>query len=94
MAPTSNAQNKTAKVGSQKEQSGNQVANNKSQKAQSTATGSTAAPYNAEEKGWLKEHWKGEFHFLQSNQLSIYDEEEREEGRRIMRAMAERDEGI
>ncbi|QYS92762.1 hypothetical protein H0G86_000160 [Trichoderma simmonsii] len=44
-------------------------------------------PYTAEEKAWLKKHYQGEFKFLMSYGLSIYDEEDREEGRAIMRAL-------
>jgi hypothetical protein len=44
------------------------------------------APYTAAEKKWLKDAWKDEFHFLQAYQLSIYKEEDREEGRAIVRA--------
>ena len=39
------------------------------------------------EKAWLKKHWGNEFHFLRSYCLSIYREEDREEGRRILRAI-------
>lgn len=42
---------------------------------------------SAEEKRWLKEHWGGEFKFLASYGLNIYKEEDREEGRVILRAM-------
>ncbi|KAK3298808.1 uncharacterized protein B0H64DRAFT_439248 [Chaetomium fimeti] len=49
--------------------------------------------YTAKEKEWLKRHWDGEFKFLASYGLSIYDEDDREEGRRIARAMIAHDEG-
>ncbi|KAF3065653.1 hypothetical protein CFAM422_009504 [Trichoderma lentiforme] len=49
-------------------------------------------PYTAKEKAWLKEHYQGEYKFLMSYGLSIYDEEDREEGRAIMRAMVSPDE--
>ncbi|KAL7916726.1 hypothetical protein GGI35DRAFT_433915 [Trichoderma velutinum] len=49
-------------------------------------------PYTTEEKAWLKKHYKGEYKFLMSYGLSIYDEEERAEGRAIMRSMASADE--
>ncbi|KAF2767443.1 hypothetical protein EJ03DRAFT_353065 [Teratosphaeria nubilosa] len=38
------------------------------------------APHTAEEKKWLEDHYRGEFHFLRTFGLSIYKEEEREEG--------------
>ncbi|KAL6857290.1 hypothetical protein J3F83DRAFT_751104 [Trichoderma novae-zelandiae] len=53
---------------------------------------STDEPYTAVEKAWLKKHYGGEFKFLLSHQLSIYDEEDRAEGRAIMRSMMIRDE--
>lgn len=45
--------------------------------------------YTSAEKQWLKDHWADEFHFLMAYGLSIYDEGERAEGRRIMRTLAE-----
>lgn len=45
-------------------------------------------PYTTEEKQWLKEHYGGEFKFLMAHELSIYSEEDRAEGRAIMRALA------
>lgn len=48
-------------------------------------------PYTSAEKQWLKTHWGSEFHFLRCYQLSIYDEGDREEGRRIARALMEAD---
>ena len=44
-------------------------------------------PYTDEEKEWLKENWGGEFRFLRAHLLKIHDEEDRAEGRRIVRAM-------
>ncbi|KAK4064124.1 uncharacterized protein Triagg1_9103 [Trichoderma aggressivum f. europaeum] len=49
-------------------------------------------PYTAEEKAWLKKHYQGEYKFLRSHGLSIYDDEDREEGRAIVRAMMSADE--
>lgn len=46
-----------------------------------------ATPYTAEEKQWLKEGWKNEYHFLVQHGLSIYKEEDRLEGQSIVRAM-------
>lgn len=45
------------------------------------------APLSSEEKQWLKINWGGEFKFLASHGLSIYKEEDREEGRIILRAI-------
>ena len=44
-------------------------------------------PLTQLEKNWLKKHWGGEFHFLRCYGLKIYDEEDREEGRTILRSM-------
>lgn len=49
-------------------------------------------PYTAEEKEWLKKHYKGEYKFLMTHGLSIFDEEDRAEGRAIMRTLAKYDE--
>lgn len=49
-------------------------------------------PYTTEEKQWLKKHYEGEFKFLMAHGLSIYNEEDRAEGRAIMRALARDDE--
>jgi hypothetical protein len=57
----------------------------------STQIGDSSAPYTTEEKRWLKKHWDGEFKFLASYGLSIYKDKDREEGRRIARAMMEHD---
>ncbi|KAK4655507.1 hypothetical protein QC762_302987 [Podospora pseudocomata] len=48
-------------------------------------------PYTAEEKQWLRVHFDGEFKFLMAYGLSIYDEDERAEGRLIARAMMAND---
>ena len=50
-----------------------------------------APPLTSEEKAWLNEHWGGEFKFLAAYGLSIYKEEDREEGRRIVRGMMAQD---
>lgn len=47
--------------------------------------------YTPEEKKWLKDNWQDEFHFLQAYQLSIHKEEDRAEGRRIVRALMQGD---
>ncbi|KAL8772386.1 MAG: hypothetical protein Q9194_004613 [Teloschistes cf. exilis] len=44
-------------------------------------------PLTQPEKKWLKDHYGGEFHFLQVHGLSIYKDEDREEGRSILRAL-------
>lgn len=43
--------------------------------------------YTAEEKQWMREHYGNEFKFLQAYQLSIYKEEDREEGKAILKAL-------
>ncbi|ERF70537.1 hypothetical protein EPUS_08599 [Endocarpon pusillum Z07020] len=48
-----------------------------------------APGYTAEEKKWLKDNWGNEFHFLISYGLRIYNDEDREEGKLILRAIME-----
>ncbi|KAK5174889.1 uncharacterized protein LTR77_000025 [Saxophila tyrrhenica] len=48
-------------------------------------------PYTKAEKDWLKQKFDGEFKFLQTQGLSIYKEEDREEGRTIARALRAND---
>jgi hypothetical protein len=43
-------------------------------------------PYTAAEKEWLEARFGHEFRFLHRLNLSIYEREDREEGRRILRA--------
>ncbi|KAL8349305.1 hypothetical protein RB601_001915 [Gaeumannomyces tritici] len=50
------------------------------------------APYTAEERAWLKREWGSEFEFLRTYGLSIYKDEDCEEGRVIARAMMNEDE--
>lgn len=45
------------------------------------------------EKKWLKDHYGSEFHFLRSHGLSIYEDEDRAEGRRILRALMDAESG-
>jgi hypothetical protein len=46
--------------------------------------------YSLEQKAWLKEHFRGEFRFLRTYGLKIYNEEHRDEGKRILeRLMAD-----
>ncbi|KAK4155335.1 hypothetical protein C8A00DRAFT_42055 [Chaetomidium leptoderma] len=61
-------------------------------KGKDKAEAAPSAPYQEEEKGWLKREWGGEFKFLTAHGLSIYKEEDRDEGRRMARAMMEVDE--
>jgi len=74
--------------------------NQTAQKTQAR-TGSAAAPappraghvdeYTEAEKNWLKKHHGNEFKFLQTMGLSIYKEEDREEGRTILRGFMKND---
>lgn len=48
--------------------------------------------YTKEEKAWLKKHWGNEHKFLQAYGLSIYKEDEREEGRALVRDLLQPDE--
>ncbi|KAI4175033.1 MAG: hypothetical protein LQ346_008145 [Caloplaca aetnensis] len=51
---------------------------------------STESPeLTQEEKQWLKDNYRGEFHFLRAYGWSIYKEEDRDEGRRTLRALME-----
>lgn len=56
------------------------------QNSQSTTPESTVPPYTTEEKQWLKMNHRDEFHFLRTYGFSIYNEEQRAEGRLIVRA--------
>jgi hypothetical protein len=53
--------------------------------------GSETPPYTAAEKQWLEARWLDEFHFLRRYQLSCIKQEDREEGRRILRALIKED---
>lgn len=44
-----------------------------------------SAPYTTHEKQWLKAHYGNEYHFLQTFGLSIFKDDDREEGRDIVR---------
>ncbi|KAL8957924.1 MAG: hypothetical protein Q9193_004918 [Seirophora villosa] len=55
--------------------------------ASSATPTSESSPLTPEEKRWLSVNYGGEFHFLRIYGLSIYKEEDRGEGRRILRAM-------
>ena len=69
---------------------GTGAAEQASSKVPSQAQG-TDGPITQAEKKWLKDNFKDEFHFLRDYQLSIYKEEDRAEGRRIMRALIKAD---
>ncbi|KAL8294586.1 hypothetical protein RB597_007782 [Gaeumannomyces tritici] len=63
-------------------------------KGKDKAEDAPSAPYTAEEKAWLKREWGSEFKLLRTYGLSIYKDEDREEGKVIARAMMEYDEEI
>ena len=44
-----------------------------------------SVPYNGFEKVWLKDTFRSEFYFLRDHGLSIFDEQDREQGRQIAR---------
>lgn len=48
-------------------------------------------PLNKEEKTWLKEHFGNEFRFLREYGFSIYKEEDREDGRALLRTIMRED---
>jgi hypothetical protein len=48
--------------------------------------------YTQEEKEWLRKNYRSEFHFLRDFGLNIYKDEDREEGRMILRSLMQ-DEG-
>ena len=56
-----------------------------------STSSSTQNPYQPRhtpaEKAWLKENWKDEFHFLASHGLSIYKDEDRQEGKAILKGL-------
>ena len=56
-----------------------QPKNNKIQHSQ------PSAPYTTYEKQWLKVHYGNEYRFLKANGLSIFKDEDREEGRAMVR---------
>ena len=47
--------------------------------------------YTVAEQQWMKQHYGGEFKFLRAYGLKICDEEDREEGRQILRSMMAED---
>jgi hypothetical protein len=48
---------------------------------------SAVTPLTDDEQAWLKEHFETEFQFLMAHSLNIYKEEDRQEGRAILRAV-------
>ncbi|KAH7151668.1 hypothetical protein B0J13DRAFT_522014 [Dactylonectria estremocensis] len=54
---------------------------------QSKVAATAAESLTPGEVEWLKKHYGSEFKFLQSHGLSIYKDEDREEGRAILRAI-------
>lgn len=48
-------------------------------------------PYTAEEKRWLKEHFGSEFHFLRAYNLRIYEDNDRAEGRELVRSFIQQE---
>lgn len=65
----------------------------KSEKTKPTSQpGRGTAPYTAEEKAWLKKNYKDEYHFLLQHGLKIFKEEDREDGRAIVRAFMKEEE--
>ncbi|OCK81387.1 hypothetical protein K432DRAFT_434185 [Lepidopterella palustris CBS 459.81] len=54
---------------------------------QTRPTSSAEIPYTQAEKAWLKEHYGDEYHFLVNYGLKICNEEDRVEGRAIVRAL-------
>lgn len=67
----------------------NATATTAASRAASATTPSRVPPLTAEEKHWLKHisGHKDEFHLLRDHGLSIYKDEDREEGRQILRAL-------
>lgn len=51
-------------------------------------------PYTDAEKAWLKKNYKDEYHFLQQNGLSIYKDEDREDGRALARSLMTADDKV
>lgn len=46
-------------------------------------------PLTSDEREWLKKNWGSEFYFLRAYGLSIYKDEDRIEGREILKAFME-----
>ena len=68
------------------------VAKAASKSSSASQAPATNPPITQAEKKWLKDNnYKDEFHLLREQGLSIYKEEDRAEGRLIMRAIMEQD---
>lgn len=67
----------------------------KSHNIQQAFNAPSQSRYNEAEKGFLKANFKNEYHFLQIHGLSIYKEDDRDEGKAILRKLmqAETDNG-
>jgi hypothetical protein len=60
-------------------------------RTESADCGDGDPPYTDDEKVYLKKNWRSEYHFLLKHGLSIYKEEDRAEGRSILRAFRDKD---
>lgn len=60
-----------------------------SSQAGSSNTAAQVPSLTTEQRKFLKQHWGGEFHFLRTYALSIYKDEDRLEGREILKALME-----
>jgi hypothetical protein len=59
--------------------------------AANTTNPPNTSAYTAIEKQWLKKHYGGEYHFLRAYGLKIFNEEDREEGRALLREFMSED---
>lgn len=59
--------------------------------SESADGGDRNPPYTDDEKVYLKKNWRSEYHFLLKHGFSIYKEEDRAEGRSILRAFRDKD---
>jgi hypothetical protein len=64
------------------------------QHRRSLASRQAVKPYTDAEKAWLKKNYKDEYHFLQQNGLSIYKDEDREDGRALGRSLMAADDEV
>lgn len=55
--------------------------------SQSASQLSDSSLYSPEEKDFIKQNYRNEFHFLREHGLSIYKDEDRAEGRQILRSL-------
>ena len=69
------------------------VAKAVSKPSSTSQTPAANPPITQAENKWRTDNHKDEFHFLRNHGLSIYKDDDREEGRLIMRALMEQDEG-